>query len=154
MRIRKAHRGDSGPISEILRTLEWFPHLRSERPEQTRERVERHLHQCHADKSHSVYVAEESPGSVVGYVAVHWQPTLFLAGPEGYVSELFVRASARGRGAGTQLLQAVQTEAAERGCVRLLVLNRRKRVSYQRNFYEKCGWKERLDAANFVFLLS
>ena len=154
MRIRKAQTDDSDAIVEILRTLGLFAHLSSEHPEQTKERVERHLRLCHADESHSVYVAEEPAGDIVGYVGVHWQPTLFLAGPEGYLSELFVRASARGRGAGTQLLQAVHNEAAERGCARLLVLNRRNRASYQRGFYENCGWVERPDAANFVYTLS
>lgn len=110
----------------------------------------RHLDLCISADGHSVYVGENSAGVVVGYLAVHWLPSLFLTGPEGYVSEIFVGASARGQGVGTALLQAVQDEAAERGCSRLSVLNRRNRESYKRGFYAKCGWKERPDAANFV----
>ena len=44
--------------------------------------------------------------------------------------------SARGQGVGTQLLEVVKTEAAERGCSRLLLLNRRNRHSYERDFYQ------------------
>ncbi len=90
----------------------------------------------------------------MGYGTVHWMPTLFLSGPEGYVSELFVEETARGQGAGTELIRAVQAEAKERGCSRLVVLNNRQRESYKRGFYRKCGWEERLDAANFVWRLS
>ena len=64
-----------------------------------------------------------------------------MAGPEGYVSELFVAASARGQGVGTQLLEVAKTEAVEHGCSRLLVLNRRNRHSYERDFYQKRGWR-------------
>jgi len=34
-----------------------------------------------------------------------------------------------------------------------MLLNMRKRESYQRNFYQKHGWEERPDAANFVLQL-
>lgn len=154
MQIRKAEATDTDSIVEILRALGWFAYLNSEPYEKTKERVAHHLNLYNLDDSHSVYVAENSAGAVVGYVGVHWQPSLFLTGPEGYVSELFVETSARGQGVGAELLEVVKREAAERGCSRLLVLNRRSRESYERGFYEKCGWKERPDAANFVYLLS
>ena len=71
--------------------------------------------------------------------------------PEGYISELFVRKSARGQGIGTRLLAAVEDEAATRGCSRLRLLNLRNRESYQRGFYRKRGWEEWQDAANFIY---
>jgi GNAT superfamily N-acetyltransferase len=46
-------------------------------------------------------------------------PTLFLAGPEEYVSELFVDESARGQGVGAQLLETMLEEGRARGCSRL-----------------------------------
>jgi GNAT superfamily N-acetyltransferase len=82
---------------------------------------------------------------------VHWIPYLFMSGPEGYVSELFVRNGERGQGVGTQLLQVVRAEARSRGCSRLALTNLRHRESYQRQFYTKAGWSERNDAAQFVY---
>jgi GNAT superfamily N-acetyltransferase len=80
-------------------------------------------------------------------------PYLILAGPEGYVSELFVSDSARGIGIGTQLLKAVEAMAISRGCSRLMLLNRKTRESYERGFYRRLGWEEREEFANFVLHL-
>ena len=76
-----------------------------------------------------------------------------MRGPEGYVSELFVRDGARGQGAGRELLRTVETEAKARGCQRLSLINLRRRESYQRQFYIKAGWQERAEAANFIRVL-
>lgn len=150
IQIRKAKAEDTHSITEILRALGWFAHLNSEPLEATQRRVARHLESCHADDSHTVYVAEDSAGAVVGYAAVHWLPYMLLAGPEGYVSELFIQESARGKGAGTKLLEVIEAEAKGRGCSRLMLLNLRQRESYQREFYKKHGWEERPGVANFV----
>jgi GNAT superfamily N-acetyltransferase len=77
-----------------------------------------------------------------------------VAGPEGYVSELFVREPARGQGVGGQLLDAIESEARARGCTRLSLINLRQRESYRRQFYVKAGWQERGTAANFIYALS
>jgi len=77
-----------------------------------------------------------------------------MAGPEGYVSELFVRDDARGQGVGRQLLRIIEVEARGRGCQRLSLINLRNRESYQRQFYLKAGWHERSEAANFVYAIS
>jgi hypothetical protein len=47
----------------------------------------------------------------------------------------------------------MKAEAQERGCSRLMLINLRKRESYQRRFYQKQGWEEREEAANFVYHL-
>ena len=77
----------------------------------------------------------------------------FLAGPEGYVSELFVCAAERGKGMGSRLLEAIKEEALARGCSRLTLINLRHRESYERGFYTTRGWQERPEAASFVYLL-
>jgi GNAT superfamily N-acetyltransferase len=82
---------------------------------------------------------------------VHWLPYLLLPGPEGYVSELFLRESSRGLGIGGQLIETVKAEALKRNCSRLMLLNLRKRESYKRGFYKKQGWEERQEAVNFIF---
>jgi GNAT superfamily N-acetyltransferase len=80
-------------------------------------------------------------------------PYLFHAGPDGYISELFIKDTARGNGFGTALLEAIKAEAERRGCQRLFLLNIRTRESYQRHFYAGCGWEEWTDAAVFLYRL-
>ncbi|MCB9418283.1 MAG: GNAT family N-acetyltransferase [Ardenticatenaceae bacterium] len=150
MKIRQAVKKDGAEIGQLLREMGWFSGLAAETPAQTEARIARLLADVSVVESHSVYVAEEA-GRVVGYTAVHWLPYLFMTGPEGFVSELFVRETVRGQGVGRQLLAAVETEARQRGCTRLSLLNGRHRESYQRQFYEKMGWEERPFMANFVY---
>jgi GNAT superfamily N-acetyltransferase len=151
--IRPAASADVPAIAAMLRGLGWFAHVNDEPPAKTETRVAEHLRCCLADESHSVLVAEGAKGAVLGYVAVHWLPYLMLAGPEGYVSELFVAESARGAGLGTKLLEAVKDLAIGRGCSRLMLVNRKTRESYKRGFYRKLGWEERQEFANFVLSL-
>ena len=156
VRVRKAVPADAGAITDILRELGaqgWFPHLAQEPREVTVARTAGHLERCAGSGDHSTWVAE-SAGQVVGYVAVHWVPYFLLPGPEGYVSELFIREHARGQGIGTELLEVVKREARSRGCSRLLLENRRDRESYQRGFYRKRGWEERTRMAGFVYWLT
>ena len=153
IKIRKAQPGDARGIAAILRGLEFITRFDAEPIEATAQRVAHHLGLCHADDSHTVYVAETEGGEIAGYAAVHWLPYLLLLGPEGYVSELFIREAERGQGIGTRLLETVKKEAKARGCARLMLLNIQERESYRRGFYKKQGWEERPDAANFVYRL-
>ena len=106
-----------------------------------------------ADTSHSIYVVETAQFGVIGYACVHWLPYLFLPGPEGYLSELFVEQTHRGKGVGKQLLNSIVTEAKHRDCSRLMLITSRGRESYRREFYLKEGWLERDGMANFVLRL-
>ncbi len=149
--IRRARHEDADRLADFLRGLHHFSRLEAQTPETTKRQVQAHLALCLADDSHSVYLAVGANGDVLGYASVHWLPYLFLPGPEGYVSELFVAEAARGHGVGTELLQVVKEEGRSRGCARLDLINLRDRESYQRGFYAKDGWRERMDAANFIF---
>ncbi len=151
--IRRAEAADVPALADLLRSLGLFALLSAETTEQTLTRVAKHLALCAADDSHVVLVAQSPEAEIVGYGAVHWLPYLILAGPEGYVSELFVQKTFRGQGVGRQLLEALKAEAAHRGCSRLMLLNMRQRESYVRQFYAKQGWEERPEAANFIFRL-
>ncbi len=153
IKIRSATEDDVPEIAALLRDLQQFAHLNEESLSDTEQRISRHFRLCAASDSHTVYVAENADGRVDGYTVVHWLPYLLLKGPEGYVSELFVRASAQGQGIGRLLLEAVKTDAKQRGCYRLSLLNMRNRESYRRGFYKKAGWQERAHAANFVLFL-
>ena len=146
--IRKAQLEDAAAIAEILAELEWFSHYGEITPAHLQRQLELGL----ANNSHSVYLAETSAGEIVGYGAIHWLPTLFMPGPEGFVTELFVKESARGLGVGAALLEAFIAEGKQRGCTRLSLLNNRQRESYRRGFYSKQGWQEREAMANFVYL--
>jgi GNAT superfamily N-acetyltransferase len=152
--IRKAAADDAHQLALLLGGIGWFEAFESETIDASVARVSARLRQCLADASHSVYVAESPGGEIAGYGSAHWLPYLFMAGPEGYVSELFVCEPARGQGVGGQLLDAIESEARARGCTRLSLINLRQRESYRRQFYVKAGWQERGTAANFIYVLS
>lgn len=151
--IRQATAADAPALADLIRGLELFANVQAETLDQSRERVDHLLALDLAGDSHSVYVAQIESGEVVGYGAVHWLPYLFLPGPEGYVSELFIRDSARGQGIGGRLLDVIKDEARQRGCFRLTLINMRHRESYQRQFYKKHGWEESENAARFIYYL-
>lgn len=152
--VRRAIVTDIASITEILTELGWFAPINESSEKVTKERLRKHLAQCQADDSHTVLVAEDKHAHVLGYISVHWLPYMILAAPEGYVSELFVREASRGMGVGSKLLEAVKQEAVGRGCARLMLVNNRNRPSYVNGFYQKHGWEERPDMANFILRLS
>lgn len=152
-RIRLATMDDAPGLAELLRNIGWFRRVNEESPEKTEQYVTAELALALANDSHTIWVAVGGDGRTLAYAAVHWLPYLFLAGPEGYLSELFVHDQARGQGIGSRLLEAVKAEAKRRGCLRLQLVNFRQRESYQRSFYAKAGWEERPDGASFVLYL-
>ena len=154
VRVRAAQPDDAAGIAELIVRLGTFKHHFEGLPaDAIQQRVGKQLNSCLVDNSHTVLVAVTAPDRIVGYAAVHWLPYLFMPGPEGYVSELFIEDAARGQGIGTQLLESVKQEAQARGCARLSLINIRDRESYQRGFYAKLDWQERPDAANFIYQL-
>ena len=148
--IRKATVDDARELAVLLQGLGWFESLSAGAIGTLTEQVKARLGECLADDSHLILVAEDANGKIAAYGSVHWLPYLFLSGPEGYVSELFVNAEARGKGIGRELLGAIEKTARARGCQRLSLINLRSRESYQRQFYIKAGWRERSEAANFI----
>ncbi len=143
--IRLAVPGDAAAIAAILREVGWFDHINREESARSEARAKRGLEVCEGDENQTVLVATVD-GRVVGYAAVHWFPNL-LIGPEGYPSELFILEAHRSQGIGSSLLGAIEDEAKERGCTRLMLFNRRVRESYTRGFYQRNGWEERSDLA-------
>lgn len=149
--IRPAQLEDAPALADLLREVGFFEAINAMSPDEASAHVRRHLSLSLADDGHSLFVGADQAGQILGYVAVHWIAYLFLPGPEGYVSELFLRPVARGKGLGAALLDVVQTEARQRGVYRLSLLNNRSRESYERGFYQKHGWEERTVMSNFVF---
>ncbi|MEW5869427.1 MAG: GNAT family N-acetyltransferase [Chloroflexota bacterium] len=148
--IRPARLSDARALTSLLRQLGWFEVFKTEDEAASQARLQRHLQLCLADESHTILIAEDEHGQVLAYAAIHWLPYLILSGPEGYVSELFVDAAARGQGIGSRLLAALEDEARRRGCSRLSLLNNRQRESYQRGFYTQQGWEQRPGMINFI----
>ena len=146
--IRPARAEDATGIAETLRDLGLFEHLAHEPVEATVERVAGQLALCAANDDHTVLVAGDENGQILGYLAAHWFPNM-LKGGDGYISELFIREAARGKGLGGCFLAAVEEEGRRRGCTRLMLFNRKERESYQRDFYQNHGWEERDDTALF-----
>ena len=149
--IRSAQFIDCAALADLLREVGWFEFINGKSVAEATVHVEGHLAECLADESHSVYVSVDENARVVGYISVHWLAYLFMPGPEGFISELFVRPTARAEGVGAALLKTVQEDALERGCHRLSLLNGKQRESYERKFYEKHGWEERPGMSNFVY---
>ena len=105
--------------------------------------------ECIAQPSHEIIIAAAGE-EVVAYVAVHWVPFPMLGAREGYVSDLIVRADWRGHGLGNRLMDAVEARALQMGCERLMLNNRIAAESFERAFFEKAGFRQRTDFANFV----
>ena len=145
--IRAANSSDSKAIAAILEEAV------NKSIANTLTSVSKNLEICSADDRHSILVAENPDGEVVGYVGVHWLQYLMASDNRGYVSELFVRQSARGRGIGRKLLEVVKEQAIKRGCSRLMVVNVPNRITYPRRFFLKLGWEERAEVANFILPL-
>lgn len=150
IRIRTATNADAAGIASIIRELGWFASIKAEAEAETIIRIAAALETAETSSHYAAYVAETDEG-IVGFTALHVLPYLIHTGNDGYLSELFIRESARGQGVGTALLRAIQDEARRRGCFRLRLINVKTRDSYQRKFYAKNGWQEWPDAATFVY---
>jgi GNAT superfamily N-acetyltransferase len=149
--VRQARQGDAEGIAALLRSLtDDLPRFGLEPSKSTLKRVAEALEA--SDNLHTVLVTEDA-SKITGFIHTHWQPSFLHSGGEGFISALFIHSEYRGQGLGQALLERIQEEGKRRGCSRLLLLNMRDRASYERGFYAKLGWKERPEAANFVFNL-
>lgn len=87
-----------------------------------------------ADEKSMVFVAEVQ-NEIVGYASA------WTIGDEGEITRVAVLDSARGKGIGKVLLQALQHECVWRGA-RLLFLEVRESNTPARGLYGSCGWLE------------
>jgi GNAT superfamily N-acetyltransferase len=150
--IRSVVQSDAPALARFMVALDYFSALVGVSPDAAEARVGRNIATALASNSHSIYLALLED-IIVGYVAVHWLPCLYMESGEGFISELFVGDAARGQGVGALLLETVIADARQRGCTRLELTNIKERDSYKRGFYAKQGWEERPQAANFVYRL-
>jgi GNAT superfamily N-acetyltransferase len=135
--VRPVLETDAVHVAKILRATGWIEHLARKPFGETGSRIKRHIALCRADDCHSIYVAQSAKDGVIGYASAHWLPYLFLSGSEGYLSELFVEETQRGKGIGKRLLEAIVSEAKNRGCSQLMLITSRSRESYKRESIQK-----------------
>ncbi len=102
--------------------------------------------------SAAAFVLAVARDEVLGLVMLSFRPQLRFARPIATLDELVVKDSARGMGIGRALCTEAIRVSRARGACRLSLLTDRKRESYVRGFYGKCGFLED-GAAHFVLPL-
>ena len=152
LRVRKALVDDAYSMADILQEIGWSERRNSMSTEQVAGPIKSLIeHAINDPQGHTMYVAVDEEGNVVGFTNVHWVPFVMLGSVEGYVSDVFVSPAASGKGAGGLLIDSVVEEGKERDAYRLMLTNGKEKPSYKRGFYKKHGWTERPQVANFVY---
>jgi GNAT superfamily N-acetyltransferase len=128
--IRTATISDVAAMAALLAELGY---------ESTPEAVALRLHRLTSDTRALVLVAEKN-GRVVGVATAHSVSVIHEDPDVAWLTSLVVDGSAQGRGVGRQLVEAVETWARSRGCVRLSVTTARDRNDAH-VFYERCGFE-------------
>lgn len=135
MEIRLASEGDVPailPLMRVFNEMEGIPW----RPEAMRGALERLLR----EPGLGIALAAWSEGEIVGYGVATFGYDLEFAGPDAFVTELFVAPEARRRGMGRGLLEALVRHLTERGAsaVHLMV---RPDNEEARRLYESAGFR-------------
>ena len=147
VRVRAARQDDAGDIAKILLDAPQFAGTLDQ--DDLPGLVQRAEAALNSDTERQTLLVAELDGAVVGYAHVHWVSALFLPGPEGYVTELFVGRSARGHGCGSALLDQIHAIALGRKAARLFLVNGRQSEAYVRGFYSARGYSEANHLASF-----
>jgi len=109
--------------------------------------IRRRLARVAEDRENRIFVAEESPGKVIGWVQVHF--TRWLASDaRGEVVGLVVSSTARGRGVGRQLLLTAEAWTKERGGS-LVALRSNILRTATHAFYARLGYTTTKTSLNF-----
>lgn len=90
-----------------------------------------------------IFVARDEE-VVIAFLSYSAKPQLRLLGASIEIDELVVGRQARGKGADSLLLAAIKKEARKIKAKRITLSTNRERESYQRGFYEKNGFVEKI----------
>ncbi len=153
-KIRKVIPKDIPKIAQLIHSFGWFRCYNSLPLEKVVDSIKNQYDQIKNNDSHSIFVVENDKQELLGYFAVHLISMFILEGPEYYISEIFLYPQSRNQGIGTAVLQFVTEQAKARGCARVSLLNNKDRESYQRQFFAKKGFTERINMANFILELN
>jgi len=80
-------------------------------------------------------------GREVGHAYLYILRNDLHSEPFGFVEDIFVEESARGRGYGTELLKSLIAEARQRGCYKIVANSRHSREMVHR-WYKKHGFRD------------
>lgn len=152
MNIRKVKESDCDQLIDLLNNIGWFDEFLSKPKDFLKNKITNDIRYSLAGNQNSIYIAVND-NYILGYASVHWLQYLFLDGPEGFITELFVRTEARGKGIGKALLEIIKEEAGKLNCSRLSLLNGRNSEAYERKFYQNQGFIERDQSANLILKL-
>ena len=89
-----------------------------------------------SDEDACLLVAEEDD-AVLGYLLGFRHDTFFANGPVGWVEEVMVTESRRGRGLGRDLMLSFEAWSAEAGCALVALATRRADAFYRAIGYEE-----------------
>ena len=152
LKVRKAVADDAVAMAKILREIGWSERRNSMPLNEVADPIKYLIENAMNDpEGHTMYVATDEQGEVIGFTNVHWVPFIMLGSVEGYVSDVFVHPSASGKGVGRLLIDTVMEEGRSRDAYRLMLTNGKDKPSYKRGFYKNMGWTERPKVANFVY---
>ena len=130
-RIRRARLADAAVIAQLSGQLGY--------PATAAEMTERLSELLHRPRNGAVWVAEASPGEVIGWLHVSATPLLEVP-LRAEVNGLVVDEKQRSLGAGAKLLEVAERWAAAKGCesmsVRSNVIRERAHGFYLRHGYE------------------
>ncbi|OGI74361.1 hypothetical protein A2737_01845 [Candidatus Nomurabacteria bacterium RIFCSPHIGHO2_01_FULL_41_71] len=93
------------------------------------------------DKSYAVKIIAEENGSVLGWAYLYIIFNEQGKGPYGFLEDVFVNEENRGKGIGTQLVQAVIAEAKKIKCYKIVGTSRYERPEVHA-MYTKLGFKD------------
>jgi ribosomal protein S18 acetylase RimI-like enzyme len=111
--IRPARLGDAAALAVLVRGFR--DHLAASAPSDAE--IERHLPRALADPAIE-FCAAWLDGEAVGYTQTRFWTSLWAAGMEAQLDDLFVAPAARGRSVGRSLLRHAIARAAARGALR------------------------------------
>jgi GNAT superfamily N-acetyltransferase len=130
MEIREARTGDAAAVAALLGEL-GYP--TSE--EQAAFRLERLR-----EEPQTLVLIAKVDGAVAGLGGIRSERLLEYDEPWARVIALIVGEQHRGRGIGARLLDALEAEAASRGCLAVVLTSGNHRHEAHR-FYERCGYE-------------
>lgn len=81
------------------------------------------FHELITDESKGAVIVAEEDGKLVGIITLSYPIAIRCAGKYTCIEEFIVSETMRGRGVGTQLLEAAMNEAKKQGCFEIQVNN-------------------------------
>jgi len=134
--IRAAREADLPALVELIRALFALePDFAVDA-----ERQRRGLRLLLSDPERAAVLVEKRGGRVIGMVTAQLVISTAEGAPSAWIEDMMVDAAERGKGAGRQLLAAIESWAVTRGATRLQLLADRENAPALR-FYARAQWQ-------------